>query len=83
MNLDHLLDQADHLATRQAVLALSICGHQAEYDRRTASDFSRAECQFHLADARTLNRNWAVRNTPPAQFFLLALLLKDLGRFAD
>ena len=58
--------------------------HQADYDRRTASNFSRAVCQLRVTDARNLIRAWeAVRGTPQAQFFLLALLLKDLGRFAD
>ncbi len=58
--------------------------HRAEYDLRRDRDFSRASAQTLVDDARDAIRNWeAVRNTPQAQFFLLAMLLKDLARFAD
>jgi len=58
--------------------------HRAEYDCRRERDFARLPAQALVADARNAVRDWeAVRNTPQAQFFLLAMLLKDLARFAD
>lgn len=47
------------------------------------SHFGRLATRQLVADARSAIRDWeVVRNTPAAQFFLLALL-KDLARFAD
>lgn len=58
--------------------------HQAEYDHRQEYNFSRPSTRNLVTDARAAIRAWeAVRNTPQAHFFLFALLVKDLGRYAD
>lgn len=76
--------QQELIRVAELFVKLQEARHQAEYDHRRASDFSRQETRDHADNARTLIRDWeAVRNTAQAQFFLLALLLKDLGRFAD
>ena len=75
---------AELLLVAELFVRLQDARHRAEYDLRRERDFARFEARVRIEDARTALRNWeAARNTPQAQFFLLAMLLKDLGRFAD
>jgi hypothetical protein len=72
------------LLVAELFVRLQEARHRAEYDLRRDRDFTRPDARELVDDARTALRNWdTVRNTPQAQFFLLALLLKDLARFAD
>ena len=68
----------------KAFLELQTARHAADYDPRADIVPTRGTAEMWVATARRARTAWdAVRNQPVAEFFLLALLVKDLGRFAD
>jgi hypothetical protein len=76
--------QQELVRVAELFVRLQEARHQAEYDHRQVRNFSRPATRDLVTDARNLIRDWeTVRNAAQAQFFLLALLLKDLARFAD